>query len=64
MNRKFAQYLTCLIARDLEKAYNNMGLPSYVCELIENYFVGGQFQKIEEFIEDRAKEIIENEKVD
>ena len=57
MNREFAQYLTCLIARDLDKAYNGMGLPSFICELIENYFVGGQFEKIEEFLEERKKEI-------
>ena len=57
MNRKFAQYLTCLIARDLHKAYNGMGLPSVVCELIEDYFTNGQFEKIEEFLEERKKEI-------
>ena len=58
VNRKFAQYLTCLIARDLENAYNGMGLPSFLCELIENYFAGGQFEKIEEFLEERMKEIL------
>ena len=57
MNREFAQYLTCLIARDLDKVYNGMGLPSFICELIEKYFVGGQFEKIEEFLEERKKEI-------
>ena len=57
MNRKFAQYLTYLIARDLDEAYNGMGLPSFICELLENYFAGGQFEKIEEFIEERKKEI-------
>ena len=58
MNRKFAQYLTCLIARDLENAYNGMGLPSFLCELIENHFVSGQFEKIEEFLEEQTKEIL------
>ena len=58
VNRKFAQYLTCLIARDLDKSYNGMGLPSFICELIENHFVGGQFEKIEEFLEERKKEIL------
>lgn len=58
VNRKFAQYLTCLIAKDLDKAYNGMGLPSFICELIENYFVSGQFEKIEEFLEERKKEIL------
>ena len=59
VNRKFAEYLTCLIARDLDKAYNGMGLPSFICELIENYFAGGQFEKIEEFLEEQTKEILE-----
>ena len=58
MNRKFARYLTCLIARDLDEAYNGMGLPSFVCELIEDYFACGQFEKIEEFLEERKKEIL------
>ena len=58
VNRKFAQYLTCLIARDLENAYNGMGLPSFICELIENYFVGEQFEKTEEFLEEQTKEIL------
>ena len=61
MNRKFAQYLTCLIARDLDEAYNGMGLPSVVCELIEDYFTNGQFEKIEEFLEERKKEILRGE---
>lgn len=58
VNRKFAQYLTCLIARDLENAYNGMGLPSFLCELIENYFVGGKFEKIEDFLEEQTKEML------
>ena len=58
MNRKFAQYLTCLIARDLDEAYNGKGLPSFICELIENCFTNGQFEEIEEFLEERKKEIL------
>lgn len=61
MNRKFAQYLTCLISKDLDFAFNGMGLPSYVCELIENQFVGGKFDNIQEFIENLINQkIIEN----
>lgn len=48
MNKTFAIYLTTLIAKDLESRHKD--LPSYIYEIIENYFIGGQFNKIEEFL--------------
>lgn len=59
MNNTFARYLTVLIARDLET--NNKELPSYIYEMIESYFNGGQFEKIEEFLVSWCKEEVKNE---
>jgi hypothetical protein len=64
MKRSFAQYLTCLIAKDLESSYNGKGLCSYLCEAIENYLTKGEFDKVLKFVIDIKEHRETIEKVD
>jgi len=59
MSSTFARYLTVLIARDLET--RNKELPSYIYEMIESYFNGGQFEKIEDFLISWCEKEVKNE---
>ena len=47
MNKNLAEYLTVLIANDLK---HTRDISSGTCEMIEKYFINGEFEKIEEYI--------------
>lgn len=48
MNKDLARHLTILIAKDLISIRKD--LPSFIYETIEQYFVDGKFDQIEEFL--------------
>ena len=56
MNKEIARYFVKLIAEDLQFSFNGMGIPSYLCEWLENQLIQGNFDKVEEFIKTRYDE--------
>lgn len=56
MNKCLARYFVKLISEDLQFSFNGMGIPSYVCEWLENQIMKENFDEVEEFIKKRYDE--------
>lgn len=56
MTKELARYFVTLIDRDLHFSFNEMGLPSYTCEWLEDQLIQENFDKVEEFIQKRYGE--------
>ncbi len=56
MTKELARYFVTLIDRDLYFSFNGMGIPSGICEWLENQLMRENFDKVEEFIKKRYDE--------
>ena len=57
MNKKLARYFLVLIDKDLQFSFNGMGIPSGICEWLENQLIQGNYDKVKEFIQKRYAEL-------
>lgn len=56
MTKELARYFVTVIDRDLHFSFNEMGIPSGICEWLENQLMQENFDKVEEFIRKRYGE--------
>lgn len=56
MTKELARYFVTLIDRDLYFSFNGMGIPSGICEWLENQLMQENFDEVEEFIKKRYDE--------
>lgn len=56
MNKELARYFVKLIAENLQFSFNGMGIPSYLCEWLENQLIQENYDEVEEFIKKRYDE--------
>lgn len=56
MDKELARYFLVLIDKDLQFSFNGMGIPSGICEWLENQLIQGNYDKVKEFIQKRYAE--------
>ncbi len=57
MDKELARYFVKLIAENLQFSFNGMGIPSGICEWLENQLIQGNYDKLKEFIQKRYAEL-------
>lgn len=56
MTKELARYFVTVIDRDLYFLFNGMGIPSGICEWLEDQLIQEKFDEVEEFIKLRYDE--------